>query len=333
VARIRTIKPEFFTSEPVVNCSHSARLLFIGMWVFADDRGVLPASAGSLKMKVFPGDNWQAGDVERWIVELENNGLISRFDAEGTTYFHIRGFAEHQVVSRPTYKYPQPKFTEDSRRTHVGLMEDSRSATPRKGREEERKGTEKAHSEARACEASPVPDTSTPQAESERNTGETKPAQAESKATPLPEAQKPAIKPLQSVSGPFGPQPSHSLAADTSPSDLLQPEFVEFWEAYPAARRINQQAAWRAWQRVNRDMSQTTAILEALPRWVACDQWQDEGGRYAVSPERFLLDKLYMRDPPPPRPAPSRRSGGRDTSRDPQRDREAEEMLGRKYGC
>ena len=31
-----------------------ARLLFIGLWTFCDDRGVHPASAKRIKMEIFP---------------------------------------------------------------------------------------------------------------------------------------------------------------------------------------------------------------------------------------------------------------------------------------
>lgn len=40
MARIRTIKPEFWTAEQVMELSRDARLLFIGMWNFCDDAGV-----------------------------------------------------------------------------------------------------------------------------------------------------------------------------------------------------------------------------------------------------------------------------------------------------
>ena len=39
MARIRTIKPEFWTDEKVVTLPFEARLLFIGMWNFCDDEG------------------------------------------------------------------------------------------------------------------------------------------------------------------------------------------------------------------------------------------------------------------------------------------------------
>ncbi|KKK60207.1 hypothetical protein LCGC14_3026700, partial [marine sediment metagenome] len=39
MARIRTVKPDFWTSEDVAAVSRNARLLFIGLLNFADDVG------------------------------------------------------------------------------------------------------------------------------------------------------------------------------------------------------------------------------------------------------------------------------------------------------
>ncbi len=80
MGRIRTIKPEFWTSEQLVECSRSARLLFVGMLNFCDDGGVHPASARRLKMEVFPGDDdLSADDVGAMVSELEHNGLVVVF--------------------------------------------------------------------------------------------------------------------------------------------------------------------------------------------------------------------------------------------------------------
>lgn len=48
MARIRSIKPEFWTSEQVMALSPLARLAFLGMWNFCDDAGIHPASAKTL---------------------------------------------------------------------------------------------------------------------------------------------------------------------------------------------------------------------------------------------------------------------------------------------
>ncbi|MCS5946284.1 hypothetical protein LNP25_19480 [Klebsiella variicola subsp. variicola] len=53
MARIRTVKPEFWTDEKVVECSIPARLLFIGLFNFANDMGCLERSPKRLKMQIF----------------------------------------------------------------------------------------------------------------------------------------------------------------------------------------------------------------------------------------------------------------------------------------
>ncbi len=44
MARIRTTKPEFWSSAQIIELSRDARLLFIGMWNFCDDNGRHKAS-------------------------------------------------------------------------------------------------------------------------------------------------------------------------------------------------------------------------------------------------------------------------------------------------
>ena len=70
MARIRTVKPEFWTSSQIVECSPIARLAFIGMWNFCDDRGIHVADFRRLKMEVFPGDEIAVADIEVCINEL-----------------------------------------------------------------------------------------------------------------------------------------------------------------------------------------------------------------------------------------------------------------------
>lgn len=108
MARIRTIKPEFWTSEQVVECSPTARLLFVGMWNFADDGGVHPYSWKRVKMQVFPGDSLGQNEIEGCIEELLKVGLLKRFVHENKAFLLITGW-HHQKIDKPSYKFPQPK--------------------------------------------------------------------------------------------------------------------------------------------------------------------------------------------------------------------------------
>lgn len=127
MARIRTIKPEFWTDEALTECSLSARLLFIGMLNFADDNGNLACSSKRIKMQIFPADNI---DVDPLLAELVAEGLIVVYEAGGKQYFNIQGFKRHQVVNRPSKSQipdvePDRIITNHSWSTHGALTEHS----------------------------------------------------------------------------------------------------------------------------------------------------------------------------------------------------------------
>jgi hypothetical protein len=72
--RIRTISPEFWSDEKVMSVSWPARLLFLGIWGFADFKGDLCKSLMELQAMIFPGDN--DTKMEEWFVELTMVGLV-----------------------------------------------------------------------------------------------------------------------------------------------------------------------------------------------------------------------------------------------------------------
>lgn len=113
MARIRTIKPEFWTSEQVADCSPISRLLFIGMWNFCDDGGNHPASCRTLKMQIFPGDDFTTADIEGQVSELVRAGLLVEYEAAGKRYWHVTGW-KHQKIEKPSYKYPPPIFEQSA---------------------------------------------------------------------------------------------------------------------------------------------------------------------------------------------------------------------------
>lgn len=104
--RIRTIKPEFCTSDQVVECSTTARLLFVCMWMFCDDAGRHPDNPKRLKMEVFPGDPFTDAQVRSLISELVKARLLVRYKHDGQCFLQVTGWSKHQKIDRPSYKYP-----------------------------------------------------------------------------------------------------------------------------------------------------------------------------------------------------------------------------------
>lgn len=127
--RIRTIKPEFWTDEKIVELSFPARLLFIGMWNYADDHGGIERSNSQLKMRIFPADSVSIPEL---LTELITHGLLIEYSVNGNNYLHIKGFTSHQKINRPSN--PRcPAYS--SLRTHHGKGIGSGSGTEEEGRE------------------------------------------------------------------------------------------------------------------------------------------------------------------------------------------------------
>lgn len=106
MARIRSIKPEFFTSEQIVECSMNARLLFIGLWCFSDDSGVHPHSAARMKMEIFPSDTITKQAIDGLVDELIAVGLLDAYKVADQAFVRVTGWKAHQRIDQPSYKYP-----------------------------------------------------------------------------------------------------------------------------------------------------------------------------------------------------------------------------------
>lgn len=93
MARIRTIKPDFFTSEQIVELTPMARLLFIATWCEADREGRMAWKPRTMKMRYFPADDC---DIDALARELHASGLVVLY---GDGLAHIPSFSRHQHVN------------------------------------------------------------------------------------------------------------------------------------------------------------------------------------------------------------------------------------------
>jgi hypothetical protein len=111
MARIRTIKPEFWSDEHVVELTAFARLLFIGLWNFVDDFGRVAFSPIRLKLQIFPADDL---DVLALFAELEGGGLVTVYTLEGQRILQVDGFRKHQKIDkRLPSRFPAPPGSDD----------------------------------------------------------------------------------------------------------------------------------------------------------------------------------------------------------------------------
>ena len=137
MARIRSIKPEFWTDEKVVELSAFARLLFIGLWNFADDSGRLRYSPKRIKMQILPGDDVDIGAL---LGEIEAQGLVTVYAVGDDRYLAIKNFDRHQKVDKRVESQLPPPTSAEPRRIPPTPAEPSREIPLDQGRDQGREG-------------------------------------------------------------------------------------------------------------------------------------------------------------------------------------------------
>jgi len=126
VARIRTIKPEFFTSEDIVALTPFSRLLYVALWCEADKEGRLVWKPKTFKMRYLPGDDI---DIAGLCQELIDAKLVVLY-GDGLAY--IPTFKSHQHINprESASTLPEPS----TREARVPSRQ-SRDSDPQGGRE------------------------------------------------------------------------------------------------------------------------------------------------------------------------------------------------------
>jgi hypothetical protein len=111
MARIRSIKPEFFSHKGLCNCSPHARLLAIALLQLADPKGRLENIPMQVHAHAFPREEKVKTQV--LLGELQDIDYLIQYEIDGTDLIQIIGFEKHQRMSGKeaaiASKYPEYK--------------------------------------------------------------------------------------------------------------------------------------------------------------------------------------------------------------------------------
>jgi len=100
MARIRTIKPDFWRDESLASVSPEAALLAIGLLNHADDEGYFNAHPKLIESDIFPLREL-SNTITVMIDELHRIGYIELYKGhDGKRYGHICNFSKHQVINK-----------------------------------------------------------------------------------------------------------------------------------------------------------------------------------------------------------------------------------------
>lgn len=147
MARIRTIKPEFFRHESLYEAEQKfslpLRIAFAGLWICCDREGRFRWKAKQLKLDILPFDEIDFAEV---LSALESINMIIKYENNGEIYGYIPTWKKHQVINIREAKsiIPDPENIETHVHAHAEQGEEpyktcGEGKGKRKGREKEGK--------------------------------------------------------------------------------------------------------------------------------------------------------------------------------------------------
>jgi hypothetical protein len=143
MARIRTIKPEFFRHELLqeMESQHGElrpMLVFVGLWTVCDKNGVFAWRPRQLKLDILPFLNFSMKDA---LEALEKYAFIDRYEVDGKSYGIIKSFSDHQRITgteaKAEGKHPLPSV-ETTRKQQGNTLETTGQQLGRLEKEKEK---------------------------------------------------------------------------------------------------------------------------------------------------------------------------------------------------
>lgn len=151
MARIRTIKPEFWSDGSIHRLSDSCALFFVALWNFSDDFGFFSCDTLDLSLKC---PRWRSQSIHRMLCALSDAALI-RIDSKHCVG-QVLGWEHQRIKDRRASPWNNEKIEWDGKLPDAPRSQKNGLGKERSGRE--RKGEEyKPRAEIRRAET-PTPD-------------------------------------------------------------------------------------------------------------------------------------------------------------------------------
>ncbi len=159
MARIRTVKPEFFLNEGLFDLEQETgcpmRIAFQGLWCQADREGRFPWQPRKLKTQITPYDEV---DFSRVLDALASRGFLIKYASGGRVFGTIPSFKTHQFINNkepqsaiPAHDATGVEIITCTREAHEDHALGTRAYKERNGKD--RKGKDNPHSPPRGTDA------------------------------------------------------------------------------------------------------------------------------------------------------------------------------------
>lgn len=101
MARMRTVKPEAFTSMSLSDVDRGVRWTFAGLWTHCDDEGRAVWDPRLLKAALYPLDDSITPEIVKADMQaLAEVGAVCFYEVAGRKYVHVPSWPDHQHPNR-----------------------------------------------------------------------------------------------------------------------------------------------------------------------------------------------------------------------------------------
>jgi hypothetical protein len=117
MARMRSLKPEFWHDQEITRLPRDARLLYMAMWNLADEHSRLQGDPRYIKGQAFPYDDDLTPDsIDAMVDMLVRLGKVERYHVRGAVYLLLPKLAKHQRLDteKVPSRLPGPEESEPS---------------------------------------------------------------------------------------------------------------------------------------------------------------------------------------------------------------------------
>lgn len=160
MARIRTVKPEFFRHEALQDLERDhgdlkPMLVFEGLWTTCDKNGIFEWKPRQLKLDILPFLDFSMADT---LALLLQKGFLISYSSDGKLYGQIPTFRDHQRITGKEAtspgRYPEP--TKETTEKHQGnIREATEQQQGAQEREKEREREKEAEREYEGKQTAP----------------------------------------------------------------------------------------------------------------------------------------------------------------------------------
>lgn len=133
--RIRTLKPDFFTSPDTAQVDFPVRIFYQALWCWADDFGIGETNLNGLLGFAFPdSDGFSAQDLRRFCADCARHYGVTFYTVRGRHYYCIGTWDKHQKLEKRTdrRKYPTPDDPDATPDVRIYGCADSAPDMPRR---------------------------------------------------------------------------------------------------------------------------------------------------------------------------------------------------------